>query len=403
VGKGLGGVGGVLLALAVPAPAIAQTAAEPSATPTLPTAAFEAPAAEPAGPGNAPNAPPPSTETARALYDAAFVALAKGHRSEAIRLLTRLRERHTEDPLASQAGALLPVLQEPLEPRPVPPPKPAKKESGSQQKTSSARAELVFFQTVHGIGLGAEACLIFDCKDTRPYVLLMMMGAGAGLGLSLSASSDGVTPGLARSLTSGTEWGLWNGVMLGLATDAYSGTSNDGRAIAEGLALGQLTGLAAGGLLYATLEPTAGQVSLASSGGIWTTTAFGLALLAGGGEDASGRAVAGMLLAASDLGLLAGGYLASRWPMSAGRVLLLDAGGLLGVLGGTGTGILIGGDQANGQVVAGLGLAGTLLGLGLATYLTRNWDSEESATAPQLSLRVVPLQHGALGTATVAF
>src|SRR6185436_5557544 len=172
---------------------------------------------------------------------------------------------------------------------------PVADENDERRPTNAARAELLFFQTLHGIGLGAEACLIFECEAPPPWALSLMLGAGTGLGLSLYLSSDGVTPGLARSLTSGTEWGLWNGLMLGLWTGAYSGTSNDGRAVAEGLAIGQLTGLGAGGLLYMALEPTAGQVSLSSSGGIWTTAVVMLSLVVGQAEP-SGEGVAGIVL-----------------------------------------------------------------------------------------------------------
>ena len=365
-----------------------------------PASSAEAPpAAAPAAPQAAPtDAPPDAASAARFLYDEAFRALARGERSEARRLLGRLRSDYPNEPLATQAMELSNLLDGADHEKAK---APAEDDPDDRRPTNAARAELLFFQTVHGIGLGAEACLIFECESPPPWALSLMLGAGAGLGASLYFSSDGVTPGLARSLTSGTEWGLWNGLMIGLWTKAFEDTSNDGRAVAEGLALGQLAGLGAGGLLYMALEPTAGQVSLASSGGIWTTVVVLLSVAFVEAEP-SARAFPGILLVASDLGLVGGAVLASQFPMSAGRVLLVDAGGLLGLLGGVGTAIIIGGSEPDPQLTSGLGFVGTLSGLGLGWYLTRNWDDKGDKKSA-FSFGVSPVPHGAVATANFSF
>jgi hypothetical protein len=244
--------------------------------------------------------------------------------------------------------------------------------------------------------------VLLECGDGRPWALALMLGGGAGIGLSLHFSADGITPGLSRALTSGTLWGLWHGAMLGIGTHAFANAREEDKATVLGLGLGQLAGLGVGGALYAGLEPTAGQVSLTSSGGIWTTVATGLGMLLLD-ADPDGETVAVVLLVASDIGLLAGGYLASRAPMSAGRVLLLDAGGLLGTLGGAGLAVLLAGEDREPPFVGGAGLLGAASGLALAYYLTLDWDDDDSDGEQALALSLVPAPGGAIAAARVAF
>jgi hypothetical protein len=370
-----------------------------------------------AGPTEAPPAIVGENDPAAAIFDRAIAALARGQKSEAIKLFERLRAEYPTHPLASRAEAGLQAVDLALaEPAGQiggsgPPPRVDQSQASERatrqareqrETTATARAELVFFQTLHGIGLGAEACLIAGCEDSQPWVLSLMVGAGAGVGLSLHFSSDGVTPGLARSLTSGTEWGLYNGLMLGLATRAFERADEGQRAVALGLGLGQLVGLGAGGLLYSAFKPTAGQVSLASSGGIWTTVTvmLGLVLLSPDIEDE--RVVFSTALIASDLGLLGGSFLARYQPMSASRVLLIDAGAIVGLLGGVGMAVLGGGDDVAPELVGGLGLLGTATGLALSYYFTRNWDGAEGENS-DVSIGILPVAHGAMASALLRF
>jgi len=367
----------------------------------IPRARAQQPASPDAGGGsNAVEPPGQSTDAAWALYHEAFSALAQGRSDEAARLLSDLRTRYPDHEASARATPLLDSLRgvrsETVPPAPtgydnVPPPAPPEaprpSEAGPEQPTGTARAELVMGQTLHGILLGVEVCVAFGCEDVQPWVLSLMLGAGGGFGLSMWLSVDGVTPGLARSLNSGTEWGLWHGLMLALASSYYGSTSDEAKTVMTSMAIGQLVGLGAGGLAYYLAHPTTGQVSLTSSGGIWLTIATLLTLAFLEVEPADETSIFWTALIASDIGLVGGGLFASQMPMSAGRVLLIDAGGLLGTLLGMGIDLLAEGDDPSPKPFFGLALVGLLAGLGLSYYFTRDWDEPE----PQPG--AVPTQH----------
>ena len=93
-------------------------------------------------------------------------------------------------------------------------------------------------------------------------------------------------------------------------------------------------------------------------------------------SDLSGDAFVGTLLAASDLGLIGGSILSRYYPMSRGRTLIIDAGGIIGILLGAGANVIIAtsADDLSQFVGFGIMAASTAGGLALATYLTRDWD-----------------------------
>jgi hypothetical protein len=363
-----------------------------------PDAAAATTSAESAAP-----APDTSATLAEESYQAAFEALARGEHSLATQLLQGLVATAPQHPLAARARSVLSALaatatrvQEPTEP---PPAETTAAETqttrrGAQRPTAAARAELVFFQTVHGLTLGAEVCAMASCTGSQPWVLSLMLGAGGGFGLSFYASHGGVTPGLARALTDGTLWGALNGLGLLEATGASNG---DQHAVRTGayLALGQLAGLGVGGLLYHQLEPTAGQVSLSASGGMWSL-AVGAELFGMFNPKFGTRTWAALLMGAGNAGVLAGGLLARSVPMTASRVMLIDAGGLLGGLGGLGIAVLAQGDHAQITPTLGCGLLGTLTGLSLSYYLTRDWDKSENRDGVHPTLGVQPVPGGML-------
>lgn len=371
------------------------TQAPAPATPPAPAPTTEVPPAPGSAEAIADASPPSATE----LYDAAFDALARGERDLAVSLLRELSRM--PDPLAVRARELLAAM---------PPAAPATSATpledeaasasevaapGTQRTTSAARAELVFFQTVHGFTLGAETCVMAQCEDARPWVLSLMLGAGAGFGASWVLSRDGVTPGLARATTDGTWWGVVNGGLLLLATDAASYPNDEAVVTGAFLAGGQILGLTLGGLAYAAWEPTAGQASLTASGGIWTltVTAEFVAMLEPNFDDE--RPWGWILLTAGNLGVIGGAYFASKVPMTASRVLVIDAGGLLGTLTGMGVSVLVQGSDPQPGPTFGVGLLGTLLGLGLAYHFTADWDGDEDADANSAHFALAPLPGGA--------
>ncbi len=326
-------------------------------------------------------------------YHEAFKALARGERALALRLLQALIAAAPQNPLAARARLLSALLAATQAPLPVER-APAARDTRGPRPTATARAEVVFFQTVHGIALGAEVCAMARCEQSQPWVASLMLGAGAGLGASFALTADGVTPGLARATTDGTWWGAANGLGLLYASRAID---HDGSSATAGafLALGQLSGLGLGSFIGLQLQPSAGQVSLTASGGLWSLVVGGQFLGALKPSFGSGTWAA-LLLGVGNAGVLGGGLLARAVPMATSRVLLIDAGGLLGTLSGLGIALLAQGKRPDAAPTLAVGLVGTLGGLALAYHLTSGWDHGEGADSTDASLGLAPLPGGLL-------
>lgn len=302
------------------------------------------------------------------LLEQAMEALARGD-VEVSRTL--LEELHLEFPgtRASQAseGALALLRSRELQ---------AQREErvglSGEAFSASARAELVIFQTLNGISVGAELCGIVFCDDPRLVVASVAGGAGLGLAGSLFATREEITPGHALALNSGTQWGFINGLLVEFSLDTFGG---EGRRVSSLLLGGQLLGLAAGHMAYLNLAPTAGDVALMNTAGLWS----GLMTLMVNGmvQPLSATALPRSLLVTLNGGLLGGAVLSKYYPVSRGRAFVIDAGGVVGALAGAGTYLIFAG--GGGGPVGGFGSAavGAAAGLGLSTYLTRGWDAEE--------------------------
>lgn len=336
-----------------------------------------------AGPGTAAPDTAPRLDEAWWLFNEAFTALASQDPEWAASLLRRLQAEHPEHPAAPLAAKLEEQLESTLG-------APAGEEgsplSRPERPSALARAELVIFQTAHAIALGGEICAALECNDDRAIVGLLALGGAGGLATSLLTTQNGITPGDALALNSGTLWGFWQG----LAITQVSGLEDSG-AIPALLAGTQLAGLGMGALIASSVQPTAGDVSMVNSGGIWAGV---LTLLVHGTTDfaASDESVWLSLLLASDAGGFGAALLAPSFPMSRGRTLVIDAGGLAGMLLGMGAHVVITGDDDPPGSFYGAAIAGTLSGLVGATYLTRNWD------LPDVPARVslLPTDGGAL-------
>ncbi len=330
-----------------------------------------------------------SRDEAWASYDAAFDALASGDRALAIATLREVGALFPGHPAATRAADLLARMSGMRAPALVRPPAPSLHLGESlrnEEYSDLARAELISFQTSAGILAGAEICVLAQCDDTRAVIALLLLGAGAGVTVSTLATSDGITPGHATAIDTGTLWGAWNGLASAVVLDVDDEQQGVGLIL-----LGQLVGTAVGHVAFEVLEPSAGDVSLSTSVGMWAGVmvafAHGIAEF-----DADPQLLMGTLLLASDVGLIGGAFLSELLPMSRGRALLIDASGLLGTLTGVGVDLLIQGEDAEPQPLFALGLAGMVAGLGLGAYLSREWDLEE---APDVQLSALPLRDGA--------
>jgi len=241
--------------------------------------------------------------------------------------------------------------------------------AGEEHNEPGARAELGFYQTLHGIGVGIEICAIADCGSATAWIGVPTLAAGAGLTAALLATPHGITPGRALAIDTGTSWGFWQALVVANVSDRISGAKE----VSATLMVGQAVGLGAGTLAGLTLEPTAGSVALADAIGTWAGV---LTLLGHAANDWKGSSDMKWLtiLAASDVGFLGGALLAPQISMSRGRTLVIDAGGILGMLAGMAGALAVKETPDSAAGFFGPAIGGSILGLGLATWLTQGWD-----------------------------
>lgn len=408
------GLGCVATAGAQSNPQGARVPVTPVASPATPADATP-PAADTAAPaeataGDVPGGDAEASEAAVASapvdagdamgerYHQAFRELAAGDAERARASLQELITLARDHPLAARARGVLQTLDRAAAPSPLD--QASESTEGTQPAAAAAsgdhgpattpwaRAELLFVQTVHGVALGAELCVLAECDGARPWVLALMLGAGSGFGASFYASQDGITPALTRALTDGVLIGAMEGATLMVATGAAEDSDRGEKVAMAHLMGGQLVGLGVGALLYDELRPRTGQVSLTFSGGIWASVSAALMV---GALDLSpdDRQWGTLLLVSGNAGLLAGAWLASEEPMGTSRVLVMDAGGLLGMLTGMGLSVLVQSD-AQAQPTLGAGLAGALVGLGATYALTDGWDRDDGEADLRLDLMPVP-------------
>lgn len=374
----LGLLAGIHAAAAQPAPA---SEAPPPRTPAVDVA----PAVD------------PRADAAWQLYHDVFAALVQGEPTRARELSSTLLREHPDHPAArlvrdARLGIGPGSVDEPSDgPEGRDSPEGRDGRVGRETASRGARAELAVFQTIHGIALGSELCVVLDCNSGEAVLGLALAGGAAGALISLTAVPD-LTSGQRALLNSGTVWGAANAGLLLTATQPSA------KAIGLTLMAGQGAGLLAGAALFAA-HPTAGQVALANSGGEWVGVLTGLAIAASG-ADLDEREVSITLLVAIDAGIAGGAYLASRLPaVSRAQTLVIDAGGIAGAVGGGGLGVVISGnfDDRTTPALAALGAA---VGLGAAAYFTRDWNDGRGSS---LHTYIAPPAHGRGGVAGISF
>jgi hypothetical protein len=366
-------IAGIHAAAAQPAPASGAPAPSPPAA-----------AAEPAV--------DPRTDAAWQLYHDVFAALMQGERARARDLASTLLRDHPDHPATrlvrdAHLGLAPGLAPGAVDERGDGPSGHDRREAASR----GARAELAAFQTLHGIALGIEVCLAVECDSGEAGFGLALAGGAAGALVALNAVHD-LTSGQRALLNSGTAWGAANAGLLLIATQP------DVQVIGLTLIAGQGAGLLAGAALFAA-HPTAGQVGLANSGGQWAGVLTGLALAASG-ADLDAREVSITLMAAIDAGIAGGAYLAWRAPqVSRAQTLVIDAGGIVGAVGGGGLGVVISGNFED-RTTPALAAVGAAVGLGAAAYFTRDWNE---GSASSLHTYIAPPEHGRGGVAGISF
>ncbi|MDX2087062.1 MAG: hypothetical protein SFX73_04385 [Kofleriaceae bacterium] len=302
----------------------------------------------------------PASDPAWEAYDRAFTELGAGNEEAArgqLRALTATWPQHR----AASLGALRLMDLDTAEQRRL--------EREATGPSKLARGELVFWSTAGGVLLARDLC-VNNCTSDREYAAAYTFSIGGSLALSVLASRNGIHRGEAQLYNSAQTWGSWNALAIndGFAEDEQEAAISIGA---------QLGGLAAGIGLWQAWRPTQGDVALANTGFVWTTVMTLFGHLAVDAEPTLRTAVV-----AGDIGILAGALLSTQVKMSRGRTLLIDLGGVLGIMGGGLIAIGSDSEEAAGSAL----LIGTGAGLGIAAYATRHWDLEP----PPGNARVVP-------------
>jgi hypothetical protein len=289
---------------------------------------------------------------------------------------------------AERAATLAKVARElaargrfvPFAPRPGP--------EGATTHDRGGRAELVLFSTLYGAYAAGATVMAADVQNGRVIASLLLAGGGAGLGGSLWLTRSGpISSGRANAIDSAALWSGYNGTLLGVIGDANF-------RFAAGISLASsAAGLTTAALLTREASPRAGTVAAANSGGIWGLAA-GVFIASTYPGEGSLKAVLTTILVTADSGLVLGGWLGEKHAVSRERALLIDAGAVVGILGGL---AVFGIVQPDAKEASGaLALAGLGAGLGSAIWFTRDWDDgrTERATSLELGPWVAPTRDG---------
>lgn len=197
------------------------------------------------------------------------------------------------------------------------------------------RIEFIVLTSLYGIYFGSTMPFAFINNPGGGWVGLSLLGftTAAVLSSILGTMNSEMTPGQASSASVGMLWGLLTGGMLfaGLSTSSIS--ASDGLKL---LFIGPLVGYAAGVIIPRFTRPTAGQIALGSSAGIWlagySAMIWGAIVSTGGLGTISPWSVVIPVLASAYGGLIGGVLLHGKLDWSRSRTLLINLGGVLGTV-----------------------------------------------------------------------
>lgn len=197
-----------------------------------------------------------------------------------------------------------------------------------------ARIELTTYATLYGLGLGAFAAYELDL-NLRPAAWLTAGLAGGALwGTWEAARARDLAPNQAAFISSTATWTMVDTLLV-------SGLFSTGQGPEPAIWLAFGTGALAAGTAY-WLAPdyttSRGDLSLINSGGLWMPVITGLVLIPMAEEIVDHPFV--YLLTTTSLGLIGGALLAEQYQPSREQVLYLDAGLLIGALGGGMVGVI---------------------------------------------------------------
>jgi hypothetical protein len=238
---------------------------------------------------------------------------------------------------------------------------------------------------LHGLLLG----LLVSPDQVGPQVLLASVGMGIAEGVAgtLWARSTGMSAGTANAMLLGSDFGLGYGVGLYALTTGLSPTASS-RIPAAAALLGAAGGAVGGYYLAGLRGYTWGEAEAIRTAGL--LGAFVTLPIFGWAELTDARAVAGLLMTGSALGLVLGDHFISGRGYQVGQAVLLNFGTVVGGLVGLGAVALLAPAGADGRVFLTASALGAVGGFA-ATYALLGPASSQQHASASVQLHFDPL------------
>jgi len=280
-------------------------------------------------------------DSAAVLLDAARELQSQGDDETAYRLLLFIARSYDGTPAARDALTWLGTFS-------------------GEQRTSSGKAGLMVWNTLFGAWLGAAVPAAFGAESETAYGAGLLIGAPLGFfGTKAFTNKHTVSSGQAITTAFGSIWGTWQAAgwrsVLEIGSQETCDPVGDfcwedtpDEAPFTAAVVGGLAGIAAGGLVAAAKNPTAGDATLVMWSSFWGTW-YGIAggVLAGAEDDA----LLTWSLMGGNVGLVASAFGTKAFSGSAGHVWMITSAGLAGGLAGVGIDLLASVDDTKAAVM----------------------------------------------------
>jgi len=253
---------------------------------------------------------------------------------------------------------------------------------GKARINKEGRAQFIIGATTFGAwaGFAFTGMIVtgddeFSENEAKAAIWASIGGAAAGLVPSIFLSSDlPMSTGRATLINFAWTWGLWHGMAFSLMPeDDLSPPGIFGLSLAMSAA-----GFAGAYTLTHYVDVADGDAALISAAGLWSswfTLATGLLISEEFLDDES--VWIPITLTGGDIGVGMAALMSGRFNMSAGRVGLVNLGGLLGGL--VGAGVLATAEVDEMRTAVGIMMASTLAGLAAGAIFTRDYDNGHGA------------------------
>jgi hypothetical protein len=234
---------------------------------------------------------------------------------------------------------------------------------------------------LYGAGSGLWIDVVASSSSTGAVVLPPLLGAGAAVGLVAALDSGrGLRYGTPAAIESGlliggfegTAWTLWRSQNADGGWSAPAATSFIWASSTLGGVAGAIAGEAVG--------TTPGRASFVSSSALWSGIVLGLATGAFTNDNNNnpGAEIPFAVAAIAPIaGTVLGALTASSVSPSAARIGFIDLGGLSGFLVGGGLYLAIANNNTDLHALSGSAALGTAAGLGIAWFATRSMAKDQ--------------------------